>query len=394
MSAHAVLSPSGAHRWLSCTRSARLEQQFPDSAGQAAAEGTLAHSLGELITKFKLKKISKQVYQRELKKIESDKLFDQSMMDHAESYSVFVLERYYEAQSHTKDAVIYLEQLLNLTEYVQDGFGTGDSVIIADGTMEIVDLKYGKGVLVTATNNKQMMLYALGALKDFDFIYDIEKVRMTIFQPRIDNFSTWEISVEDLLSWAELDLKPKAALAFNGEGEFSPGTHCQFCKAKAVCKANADYNLQLAVYDFAVPELMTDEEIADILERAPLFTKWLKGVLDHALSESINNGKKWPGWKLVEGKSNRTYSDEGLVATKLFESGFAKEIIYKDPELHGITEMTKRLGKKTFETLLSGLVIKPQGKPTLAPLSDKREELNSLDAAAKDFAEDLVESEI
>jgi hypothetical protein len=393
MSAHAVLSPSGAHRWLSCTRSARLEQQFPDNAGQAAAEGTLAHSLGELITKFKLKKISKQVYRRELKKIEADKLFDQSMMDHTESYSVFVLERYYEAQSHTKDAVIYLEHLLNLTDYVPDGFGTGDSVIIADGTMEIIDLKYGKGVLVTATNNKQMMLYALGALKDFDFIYDIDTVRMTIFQPRLDNFSTWEVKVEDLLSWAELDLKPKAALAFKGEGEFLPGTHCQFCKAKAMCKANADYNLELARYEFAIPELLTDEEVADILERAKNFTDWLKAVTGHALNEAVNNGKKWPGWKLVEGKSNRTYSDETAVANRLVEKGFAEDLIYKR-ELLGITAMEKAIGKKEFAVHLGGLIIKPQGKPALAPITDKREELNSVDAAQKEFADAYVESEI
>lgn len=394
MSAHAVLSPSGAHRWLSCTRSARLEQQFPDKAGKVAEEGTLAHSLGELILKYKLKRISKQIYQRDLKKIEANELFDHGMMEHAESYSVFVLERFYEAQSHTKDAVIYLEHKLDLREYVEEGFGTGDCVIIADGTMEIIDLKYGKGVLVSAENNKQMMLYALGALKDFDFVYDIDTVRMTIFQPRIDNFSSYEIKVVDLLTWAEVDLKPKAKLAFAGEGEFVPGTHCQFCKAKALCKANADYNLELARHDFAVPELLSDEDISDILERADLFTKWLKGVLDHALSEAVLNGKKWPGFKLVEGRSNRAYSDQSLVATKLLEAGFVKEIIYKDPELHGITEMTKRLGKKTFETLLTDLIIKPQGKPTLAPLSDKREELNSVDAAQKDFAEAYAESEI
>jgi hypothetical protein len=393
MSAHAVLSPSGAHRWLSCTPSARLEQQFPDKAGNVAREGTLAHSLGELILKLKLKKITKQVYQRDLKKIESDELYDHAMQEHAESYSVFVLERFYEAQSHTKDAVIYLEHQLNLTEYVPEGFGTGDCVIIADGTMEIIDLKYGKGVVVIAENNKQMMLYALGALKDFDFVYDIDTVCMTIYQPRIDNFSTWKIRVDDLLTWAEMELKPKAALAFKGEGEFSPGTHCQFCKAKAVCKANADYNLQLAVYDFATPELLTDDEIADILERSSNFTNWLKSVNEYALSEAVLNGKKWPGYKLVEGRSNRTYSDEAAVAERLLEKGFAEDLIYKR-ELLGITAMEKVVGKKEFALHLSGLIIKPQGKPTLAPKSDKREELNSVEAAQKDFAEQYVESEI
>lgn len=393
MSAHAVLSPSGAHRWLSCTRSARLEQQFPDKAGQAAEEGTLAHSLGELILRLKLKRISKQVYQREFKKIEENKLYDHAMQEHAESYSVFVLERFYEAQSHTKDAVIYLEHLLNLTEYVEEGFGTGDCVIIADSTMEIVDFKYGKGVLVTAENNKQMMLYALGALRDFDLAYDIDKVRMTIFQPRIDNFSSFEISVDDLLTWAEVELKPKAKLAFAGEGEFEPGSHCKFCKAKAVCKANADYNLEIARHDFAVPELLTDEDIADILERAPMFTNWLKSVTEYALSESVLNGKKWPGFKLVEGRSNRAYSDEILVAARLMEKGFAEDMIYKR-ELLGITAMEKAIGKKEFGVVLSELIIKPQGKPTLAPASDKREELNSVDAAKKDFETAYVESEI
>jgi hypothetical protein len=393
MSVHAILSPSGAQRWLSCTPSARLEQQFPDKAGDVAREGTLAHSLGELILQFKLKRISKQVYERDLKKIEADNLYEHAMKEHAESYSVFVLERFYEAQSHTKDAVICLEQKLNLTQYVPEGFGTGDCVIIADGTMEIIDLKYGKGVVVSAENNKQMMLYALGALRDFDCAYDIDHVRMTIYQPRVDNVSSFEMGLEDLLTWAETELKPKAALAFKGEGEFSPGSHCQFCKARAVCKANADYNLELARHDFAVPELLTDEEIAEIMEKAPLFTGWLKGVLDHALSEAVLNGKKWPGFKLVEGRSNRTYKDETLVATRLLEAGFAEDLIFKR-ELLGITAMEKVVGKKIFTTQLGDLLIKPPGKPTLAPLSDKREELNSIENAQKDFAEQFVESEI
>lgn len=237
------------------------------------------------------------------------------------------------------------------------------------------------------------MLYALGALKEFIFAYDIDAVRMTIFQPRIDNFSTFEVSVDDLLTWAEVDLKPKAKLAFAGEGEFSPGSHCQFCKAKAVCKANADYNLELAKYDFAVPELLTDEEVSDILERSSNFTSWLKSVSEYALSEAVLNGKKWPGFKLVEGRSNRTYSDEIAVATRLTEKGFAEDLIYKR-ELLGITAMEKVIGKKEFALHLNDLIIKPQGKPTLAPAGDKREELNSVDAAQKEFAEVYVESEV
>lgn len=383
---HAVLSPSGAHRWLTCTRSARLETQFPDKAGEVAREGTLAHSLGELILQYKLKRITKAVYQKELKKIEADNLYDHAMYEHCESYSVFVLERFYAAQSHTKDAVIYLEHSLDLTEYVPEGFGTGDCVIIADGTMEIIDLKYGKGVLVSADGNKQMMLYALGALKEFIFAYDINHVRMTIFQPRIDNFSTYELSTDDLLTWAEVDLKPKAILAFAGEGEFAPGTHCQFCKAKAVCKANADYNLEIAKYEFKIPELLYDDEIADIIRRADLFTKWLKGVTEYALSEAVNNGKKWPGFKLVEGRSNRTYTDEAAVASKLIKEGFAEDLIYKR-ELLGITAMEKVLGKNVFTLHLGSLIIKPQGKPVLVNEEDKRPQLNSIESAKIDFAD-------
>jgi hypothetical protein len=387
MTTHAVLSPSGAHRWFNCTPSARLEQKFPDTAGEVAKEGTLAHKLSELLIKYKLKQVSKTVYTRELKEIESDDLFDHSMQEHAEAYSVFILERFAEAQAHTKDAIIFLEHKLNLTDYIPEGFGTGDSIIIADGLMDVTDLKYGKGVLVSAENNKQMMLYGLGALRDFDFLYDIHTVRLTIFQPRIDNYSSWEISVSDLRNWAERELKPKAALAFNGEGQFVAGSHCQFCRVKATCKAFANYNLDIAKYDFTDPSLLDDKEIADILSKADIFQNWLNSVEEYALAESVNNQKKWPGYKLVEGRSNRVYSDPEKVAGTLLVAGYTKEMIYK-MEILGITAMEKKIGKKDFNVLLSNLIIKPPGKPTLVPESDKRPEYSSTERAAKDFVTD------
>jgi hypothetical protein len=387
MGAHAILSPSGAHRWLSCTPSARLEEQFPDKAGEAAEEGTLAHKLGELLLRYKLKQITKAVYAKEVKEIETHKLFHHSMHEHADAYAVFVLERYAEAQTHTRDALIYLEHLLNLSDYIPEGFGTGDTVIIADTVMDLIDLKYGKGVLVSAENNKQLKLYALGALRDFDFLYDIKTVRMTIFQPRIDNYSTWEIEVEELRRWAEEELKPRAEMAFKGEGEFNPGSHCQFCKAKAVCKANAEYNLQLAKHDFADPNLLEDDDISNILTRAAEFKNWLGAVEDYALDEAVNNGKKWPGFKLVEGRSNRQYVNEDKVAGTLMAAGFARDLIYKKPSLLGITDMEKAIGKKGFGEYLKDLVIKPAGKPTLVPQTDKRPEYNSAEAAKADFAE-------
>lgn len=386
MSLHAVLSPSGADRWLRCTPSARLEQQFPDTAGSAASEGTLAHTLGELLIRHKTKQISREVYAKSLAAIQANKQYEHAMFEHAEGYAVYVLEQFAEAQSHTKDAILFLEQKLDLTDYVPEGFGTGDAVIIADKVLNITDLKYGKGVPVSADNNKQMMLYSLGALREFDFMYDIGIVRMTIYQPRLDNISTFEMSVSDLKAWAETELRPKAAEAFEGNGDFNPGIQCRFCKAKAVCKAHADFNLEMARLDFKTGELLKDKEIAEILCKADVFITWINSIKEHALNEALNHDKKWPGFKLVEGKSNRKYSDELAVGTKLIAEGFKEEEIYKK-ELRGITELEKKIGKKAFSTYLDNLLIKPPGKPTLVPESDKRPELNSVEFAKKEFAE-------
>jgi hypothetical protein len=381
---HAILSPSSAHRWLSCTPSARLELQFPDTTSEAAKEGTLAHSLGELLIRFKLGLISKMVFNQSLADFEKLDLYNDSMLEYADNYAVFVIEHFEEAKKHTSDARLFLEQVLNLTDYIPEGFGTGDAVIIADRVMDLIDLKYGKGVLVSAEDNKQMMLYALGALREFDFLYDIQTVRMTIYQPRIDNFSSWEIPVIELKKWAETELIPVAAKAFAGEGTYIAGTHCKFCRAKAVCKAHADMNLQLAVYDFQEPPLLTEDEIADILTRAQTFKNWITAVEEHALNEAVNNNKKWPGFKLVEGRSNRKYTDENEVATKLLAAGFAEEIIYNKKVL-GITKLELALGKQIFNQQLSGLLMKPPGKPALVPLTDKRSEFSSTERAKQDF---------
>lgn len=384
---HAVLSPSGASRWLACTPSARLESEFPDKAGEAAKEGTLAHSLGELLIRHKAKMISKAAYSKGLKEIQADQRYDNAMMGYAEDYAVFVMERFAEAQARNSDAKLFVETRLDMSEYVPEGFGTGDTCIVADRIADFIDLKYGKGVEVSAVENKQMMLYALGLLKEFDFLFDIETIRMTIYQPRIDNISEWSISVAELRQWAEYELKPKAALAFKGEGEFTVGKHCQFCRVRATCRAHAEEQLKITVYDFKAPLLLEDDEVVDVLNRAKDLESWLKEVKDHALMQAVNHGKKWPGMKLVEGKSNRTYSDQAEVAKKLLGAGFAEELIYKPKELCGITEMEKLLTKKVFATTLEGLVFKPAGKPTLVPADDKRPELNSVEKIAEDFSE-------
>lgn len=391
MANHAILSPSGASRWLACTPSARLEQQFPDRSGAAASEGTLAHSLGELLIRFKAKMILKTQYTKSLKEIKANSQYEEAMFDYADNYACYVIEKFSAAQAHTKDAVLLVEQKLDLTEYVPEGFGTGDIMIIANKVLDFVDLKYGKGVEVSAENNKQMMLYALGALRGFDCLFDIETVRMTIYQPRLDNISTFEMSVSDLKAWAENELKPRAELAFAGEGEFAPGEVCRFCKAAATCKANAAFNLELAKYEFKESLLLEDAEISDILNRAGLFTKWLNAVEEHAQHEAIVNGKKWPGYKLVEGRSNRTYLDESKVADLLISKGLEEDKIYQPKKILGITAMEKELGKSDFATYLSPLIVKPAGKPTLVPESDKRPELSSAANAANDFAEVLNE---
>lgn len=390
---HAVLSPSSASRWLACTPSARLEQQFPDSAGAAAAEGTLAHSLGELLLSEAIGLIDYIDLAYRVGELNIDPVIVNEMTSHAEGYRDYVLEQYNAAKARTKDAVIFLEAKLDLTEYVPEGYGTGDTVIVADHIMDIIDLKYGKGVPVSAERNKQMMLYALGALADFDFMYDIHTVRMHIYQPRIDNISVFEMSVADLRQWAEDELKPRAKMAFDGEGDFAPGEVCRFCKAKAKCKALANYNLELAKYEFMEVSLLSDAEVADVLTRADMFTQWIKAVSNYALAEAVNNGKTFPGYKLVEGRSNRKYTDENEVLNNLlFGANYKREVITEPASLLPITKLEKAIGKADFAEYVSPYLIKPQGKPTLVPESDKRPAFNSADAAKIDFAE-LLETQ-
>jgi len=381
MSAHAVLSPSSAGRWLVCTPSARLEQQFPDQSGEAALEGVLAHALAELILQSR---ISDQPgsYSDEISAIKQHARYSEDMLFHVESYVTFVENQLQEARETTPDAVLLIEQLLDLRSWVPDGFGTADAVIIADGLMDIIDLKFGKGVPVSATSNKQMMLYALGAIHKFGIAYDIHTVRMTIFQPRLDNVSTFEMSADALQHWADTSLAPLARLAFAGEGDFIPGDHCRFCKARAQCKAFADQNLVLAKHDFKDQTLLSDSQISSILLLADQFKRWLSDLEEFALSAAVSSGKQWPGLKLVEGRSIRTWTSQDEVARTLINAGIPEAIIY-ERKLLGLTAMEKVLSKKTFNELLSGLIIKPQGKPALVPLNDKRNELNS---ASKDFA--------
>lgn len=380
--AHAMLSASGASRWMACTPSARLEQQFENKTSDYAAEGTLAHELGELKLRKELEGLSTRSFNSKVKKIQEDKLYTADMPDYVDMYVETCLERVSEAKATTPDALFKIEQRLDFSEWVPEGFGTGDFVIIADGTMEVCDLKYGKGVPVSANNNKQMMLYALGAISEFSFLYDIEKVRMTIIQPRLDNISTFEVTVEDLLKWAEEYVKPKAELAIKGEGEFCAGDHCKFCRAKAVCRARAEKNLELAKYEFEKPPTMDNNDIAYVLSKVDELVSWASDVKEYALEEALK-GEEFEGYKVVEGRSNRKWSSEDDVAKVLIGQGFLENIIYTK-KLTGITNMESAIGKKEVQRLLGDYIIKPVGKPTLVPVADKREPYNP---AKSDFLE-------
>lgn len=381
---HALLGPSGAKRWMSCTPSVRLEEQFPDSSSEYADEGTLAHSLAETILRYNNGEISKKAFSTRFNKIKADPMYNQEMQDYIEDYTQRVWEIANEMKASCPDALILFEQRLDFSEYVPDGFGRGDVVIVADDMINIIDLKYGKGVGVSAEDNPQLRLYGLGAYLEHSMLYDIRKVRMTIIQPRLENISVEELTAEEMLDWAEREVQPKAAQAYAGEGEFKVGDHCRFCKARVTCRARAEYNLELTKLDFVDPALLTDEEIGEVLRRADELDHWVKDVTGFALAEALK-GTKYEGWKLVEGTSRRRYTDPARVIQVLLEEGYKAEDVQKPVEPKGLTDMTKLLGKKLFEELLASLVIKPEGKPTLVPESDKRPELNRVAEAKQDF---------
>lgn len=371
---HAILSASSAHRWLHCTPSALLGSGEPDQPSDAALQGTAAHALAE----HKLRRALKQRSKRPVSEWDDDE-----METYTDDYRDFVLEQLAKARELTPDPLVLIEQRLDFSHLVPDGFGTGDCLIVADQTLQVIDLKYGLGVVVDAERNPQMMLYALGALRLFDALYDIKTISMTIFQPRRDNISTWTIPVSELNAWAEEVLRPKAALAAKGEGELVPGEWCRFCKLAVRCRARAEANLEIAKYEFAHPAELDDAEVADVLRRIPELTKWANDIQEYATLAAVNQGKVWDGFKLVEGRSIRKYSDAVAVAEAAKAAGYTD--IWKPKELLTITGMERLMGKARFAEILGGLVTKPAGKPTLVPESDKRPALN-VSTVNEDFA--------
>lgn len=371
---HAVLSASSSERWLNCPPSARLCENYPDRSSDYAAEGTDAHTLCEFRLKQALGLPAKNP-------IEDLGWYNEEMEECAAAYSAYVMELVEAAKQSGSTPTVLIEQRVDFSHWVESGFGTADCIVIANRVLYIVDYKHGQGVEVSAIDNSQMKLYALGALEIVDYIYDIDEIQMTIFQPRKSNVSIFRISRTSLLEWADTELTQKAQLAFVGKGEFCCGEWCRFCKAKAECRERANANLALAQLEFQLPALLDDEEIAEILSKLDALVSWATDVKEYALQQAIS-GKAWTGWKLVEGRSNRRYTNENAVIAAVLQAGY-------DPyekKILGITAMQKALGKSRFEELLSPYIEKPQGKPTLVPESDKRPAMNT---AKNDFMEEF-----
>lgn len=377
MAGHALLSPSASHRWLHCTAAPRLEEGIKDEGSDYAAEGTLAHAYCAM----KLKNFLGLPTDGEKEEIAAlqEKYGTGEMAEYTDTYVTIVLEKYNAARAATPDALLLVETRLDFSDYVPEAFGTADAIIIADGTMEVIDFKYGKGVKVSAVENPQMMIYALGAYARFAFEYRIDNLRATIVQPRIDNLSEYEITVEELTAWAANVLAPAAEKAYKGEGPQTPGAWCQFCKVKNQCRALANKCKEVVAVD---PKLITPEELAkDVLPMVPIVKTWISGVEDFALAQALS-GIQLPGWKIVEGRSVRKITDTDSVAAVLTKNGYKQNDIFKPVEMRTITDLEKLVGKKQFAAMCGEWINKPQGKPTLAPEGDKRK---AIDPIADDF---------
>jgi hypothetical protein len=387
---HALLSPSKAKQWIKCTPSARVQEFIPEEESEYAREGTLAHTLAELLLGYKLGRVIKKVYKDQLAAIKDDPLYTSEMWGHCEDYVIFVLEKFNErlAEAHRGEFnTLELETKINLQAWAPESFGRLDISIVSEPVLEIIDYKYGEGVAVYAEHNEQLMIYALGALDVYLGLYDIKTVRLNIYQPRLKNISSWEISVEDLLLWGETVVKPQAIKAFAGEGEFVAGSHCKFCKFDTQCKALAEYNLEVAKEEFDDLTKLSDADIVNVLERADSIIKWVNKMKDYALSESLHHGKTWPGFKMVTGIS-RSKIIEDKALKEVTKRGFGRELVLNE-KLKSQEDLREIFGLKLFNDIFGPYTVKPKGAPVLVPLADKRVEINSLEEAAADFPDDL-----
>ena len=395
MTAHAKLSASGSEKWMTCTPSANLEAQFPDEGSEFAREGTFAHELFEMEMNYILERLTGKDYKTRRAALMKNAFYSQELEDYVQEAVDFATERIREIKHECKDPVIMVEKRLDFSNWVPEGFGTGDLVIVADGIVEVMDLKYGKGIYVDPLSNSQLRLYGLGAINELSHLYDIFRVRMTVLQPRLHNFGSEELHADVLLDWAANEVAPRATQAWLGKGEFVAGEHCTscFCKARYTCPARAAQAIAIAQQEFgaiedaqpALPESLSMDRIAELLPKADMVIDWFNDLKAYALKQATEHNTIVPGYKMVEGRSNRKYSDQDAVAAKLVASGVPEEVIY-ERSLLGITAMEKAVGKKVFAEVLDGLIVKPEGKPTLVPVSDKRPALASAASAVEDFS--------
>lgn len=382
---HAVLSASGASRWMNCTPSAQLEAKYGvKTNSEYAAEGTLAHELAEMLLTCFLKKQNAWNFAA----IENNPLYTPDMPDYVAQYVEYCQGAYNELlKLHPQDTEMRIEAKLDLSRYVPESFGTADCIVVGGDTMEVIDLKYGKGVVVYADDNPQLKLYALGAYDLLGMLYDIKTVRLTIVQPRLDSISSWELPLDDLLDWAENELREKAHLAYTGQGEPTIGAWCKFCSVKSRCTALYQEALDVADNDFEDdPRIMTDDQVSDILSRSDLITDFLDAVKEYALNQALE-GKSWPNFKLVEGRSVRKFGAEDSVIAAVLEESFPdvpREEFFNS-KIKGITDLEKLLGKKKFAEMLGDYIVKPAGKPTLVSATDKRPAIDPLEQARLDF---------
>lgn len=383
---HALLSASGAHRWINCPPSAKLEEQWKkehgDESSVYADEGTLAHEVCEAKLRFKFGELSVKQYQDRIVELMQKPLYQEEMKEHAEVYVEEVVRLFEETKSRTPDAKIFFEKKVDFSSLVPGGFGTADALIIGDDSINVIDFKYGKGVEVSAKDNPQMMLYAIGLSQEFELMFDANTIKMTIVQPRINHIDSYSISKDELFKWAGDVVAPAVMLASKGLGEQKAGDHCKFCRIKPVCKAMAVEAAKTSEFAKKPITELTPEELAEVYSRIPQLEDWINSLTEYMTNEAVN-GRKFPGFKLVEGRSIRKWTDESLVEKRLAEK--FEESDYMVKKLAGIPAIEKLVGKKEFDVDYSDLVCKPAGKPTLVPDSDKRPEISPESSAIKDF---------
>lgn len=367
---HAVLSASSSHKWLVCTPSARLEEQFPNKTSEYMEEGTLAHEIAEFkVRSYFLEAISKSAYTRRLNKLKEKQHFSQEMLIHTDTYLEYIKG---ESLKTSSKPFIALEQKVDFSQYVPEGFGTADCIMISGNDLHIIDFKYGKGVKVDATENPQMKLYALGVLFQYGMLYDIKQIRMTIVQPRLDSISEFSMPKDALIEWGENVVKPQAEKAFMGIGDFVQGDHCRFCRAKGACEFRAKENMKIVEeIQEKYNGIISDKEVGEMLSKTDGIEQWLQDLKEYALQQ-ILKGKEVPGWKAVEGKSNRKLVDIDKAFEILEANGYKSEILYEKKPLT-LTQLEKTIEKANVAKAIGDYIEKPKGAPTLVKSTDKRE---------------------